>query len=240
MQVLAELAPSAEHIPSTNASSISPGYGTISPALSAGTKPPCSNGRGCRYAWALPKRRRLRRSQTGSRDIGKNAGGTHLTGSSRRSKALEMTPVAQVWGIGRQFALKLDHEGARTALDLSRLSDGWGPERNGRAGTADSSGAPGGRLHRVRGYAPAQTEHHGFAFLRPSGDRTGRYCRCDNRLRDRCGRSIRTANRLSSSVHVFIETNRLRKDPPYAPSQLEALSPRPITPGISSEPRSSA
>ena len=49
----------------------------------------------------------------------------NLTGSSRRSKALEMTPVAQVWGIGRQFALKLDHEGARTALDLSRLSDGW-------------------------------------------------------------------------------------------------------------------
>ena len=38
-------------------------------------------------------------------------------------------------------------------------------------------------------------------------------------------RTIRTANRVCSSVHVFIETSRFRKDSPYAPSQLEALSP---------------
>ena len=38
-------------------------------------------------------------------------------------------------------------------------------------------------------------------------------------------RTIRTANRVCSSVHVFIETNRFRKDPPYAPSRLESLSP---------------
>ena len=49
----------------------------------------------------------------------------NLTGSSRRGEALEMTPVAQVCGIGRQFDQKLDHKGARTALDLARLSDEW-------------------------------------------------------------------------------------------------------------------
>ena len=38
-------------------------------------------------------------------------------------------------------------------------------------------------------------------------------------------RSIRMANRVCSSVHVFIETRRFRKDPPYAPSRLETLSP---------------
>ena len=100
-----------------------------------------------------------------------------------------------------------------------------GSERNGRAGTADSSGTPGGRLHRVRGYAPTQTEHDGLAVLRQSGDRAEDLADAITVFATDAARTIRTANRVCSSVHVFIETSRFRKNPHYAPSQLEALSP---------------
>ena len=51
-------------------------------------------------------------------------------------------------------------------------------------------------------------------------------------------KSIRRANLVSTSVSVFIETNRFGKSPHHAPSRSEALCrPRPITRSISCEPR---
>ena len=149
----------------------------------------------------------------------------NLTGSSKRSKALEMTPVAQVWGIGRQFALKLDHEGARTALDLSRLSDGWVRKEMGVQGLRT--------VLELRGEdcigfedmpQPKQSTMVSRSFGRPVTALEDLADAITVFATD-AARSIRTANRVCSSVHVFIETSRFRKDPPYAPSQLEALSP---------------
>ena len=140
----------------------------------------------------------------------------NLTGSSRRSKALEMTPVAQVWGIGRQFALKLDHEGARTALDLSRLSDGWVRKEMGVQGLRT--------VLELRGEdcigfedmpQPKQSTMVSRSFGRPVTALEDLADAITVFATD-AARSIRTANRLSSSVHVFIETSRFRKDPPYA------------------------
>ena len=164
----------------------------------------------------------------------------NLTGSGKRGKDLEVTPVGQVWGIGRQFAQKLGHKGARTALDLARLPDEW---------VRKEMGVPGLRtVLELRGEdcigfedmpQPRQTTMVSRSFGNPVTaleDLTDAV----TAFATDAARTIRTANRVCSSVHPFIETSRFRKDPPYAPSQVEALSPRPITPGISSEPRSSA
>ena len=149
----------------------------------------------------------------------------NLTGSSRRSKALEMTPVAQVWGIGRQFTQKLDRKGARTALDLSRLSNEWVRKEMGVQGLRT--------VLELRGEdcigfedmpQPKQSTMVSRSFGRPVTALEDLADAITVFATD-AARSIRTANRLSSSVHVFIETSRFRKDPPYAPSQLEALSP---------------
>jgi DNA polymerase V len=41
-------------------------------------------------------------------------------------KALEITPVGDVWGVGRQYAEKLrDHHAVFTALDLRNKKEGW-------------------------------------------------------------------------------------------------------------------
>ena len=43
----------------------------------------------------------------------------------RREKALELFPVSDVWGIGRQTARKLDYWGVRTAADFAHKRESW-------------------------------------------------------------------------------------------------------------------
>ena len=55
----------------------------------------------------------------------KTDGVLDLTGERWRDRALASTEVGDVWGIGRQYAKKLNRNGVMTALDLARRPDGW-------------------------------------------------------------------------------------------------------------------
>ena len=44
---------------------------------------------------------------------------------AKRLKALSLTPIDEVWGIGRRLAPKLEIKGIRTALDFVRRPRGW-------------------------------------------------------------------------------------------------------------------
>ena len=55
----------------------------------------------------------------------KTDGVLDLTGERWRDKALASTEVGDIWGIGRQYAKKLNRNGVMTALDLARRPDGW-------------------------------------------------------------------------------------------------------------------
>ena len=136
-----------------------------------------------------------------------------------------MTPIGQVWGIGRQFAQKLDRKGARTALDLVRLPDEWVRKEMGVQGLRT--------VLELRGEdcigsedmpQPKQSTMVSRSFGNPVTTLEDLVDAIIVFATD-AARSIRTANRVCSSVHVFIETNRFSKDPPYAPSRLESLSP---------------
>ncbi|GAA3943191.1 Y-family DNA polymerase [Hymenobacter algoricola] len=48
-----------------------------------------------------------------------------LDTASRRERALRALPVADVWGIGYQYAGKLATQGIRTAWELSQVSEAW-------------------------------------------------------------------------------------------------------------------
>ncbi|NVO29704.1 Y-family DNA polymerase [Hymenobacter lapidiphilus] len=48
-----------------------------------------------------------------------------LDTASRRERALRALPVADVWGIGYQYAGKLATHGIRTAWELSQVSEAW-------------------------------------------------------------------------------------------------------------------
>ena len=55
----------------------------------------------------------------------KNNGVLDLTDSPWRDKALAATEVGDVWGVGRQYARKLNRNKVMTALDLAGRPDGW-------------------------------------------------------------------------------------------------------------------
>ena len=55
----------------------------------------------------------------------KTDGVLDLTGERWRDRALASTEVGDVWGIGRQYARKLNRNGVMTALDLADRPDGW-------------------------------------------------------------------------------------------------------------------
>ena len=55
----------------------------------------------------------------------KTDGVLDLTGERWRDRALASTVVGDVWGIGRQYAKKLNRNGVMTALDLTSRPDGW-------------------------------------------------------------------------------------------------------------------
>ena len=46
-------------------------------------------------------------------------------GERWRDRALASTEVGDIWGIGRQYAQKLNCNGIMTALDLTSRPDGW-------------------------------------------------------------------------------------------------------------------
>ena len=155
----------------------------------------------------------------------KTDGVLNLTGERWRDRALASTEVGDIWGIGRQYAKKLNRNGVMTALDLAQRPDGWVRKEMGVGGLKT--------VRELRGEdcigfdnmpQPKQTTMVSRSF----GAEVRDYDKLANAITmfaTDAARSIRRANLVSTSVSVFIETNRFGKSPHHAPSRSEALSP---------------
>ena len=155
----------------------------------------------------------------------KTDGVLDLTGERWRDRALASTEVGDIWGIGRQYAKKLNRNGVMTSLDLARRPDGWIRKEMGVGGLKT--------VRELRGEdcigfddmpQPKQTTMVSRSF----GTEVRDYDELANAIAmfaTDAARSIRRANLVSTSVSVFIETNRFGKSPHHAPSCSEALSP---------------
>ena len=149
----------------------------------------------------------------------KTKGVLDLTGSPWRDKALAATEVGDVWGIGRQYARKLNRNNVMTALDLAGRPDGWLRREMGVGGLRT--------VRELRG-----EDCIGFEDM-PQPKQTTMVSFATD-----AAQSIRKAGLAASSVSVFIETNRFAKGTHHAPSSAEALSPATTTtPNTSFGPR---
>ena len=155
----------------------------------------------------------------------KTDGVLDLTGERWRDRALGSTEVGDIWGIGRQYARKLNRNGVMTALDLAQRPDGWVRKEMGVGGLKT--------VRELRGEdsigfddmpQPKQTTMVSRSF----GTEVRDYDELANAITmfaTDAARSILKANLVSTSVSVFIETNRFGKSQHHAPSRSEALSP---------------
>ena len=80
----------------------------------------------------------------------KTDGVLDLTGERWRDRALASTEVGDVWGIGRQYAKKLNRNGVMTALDLDAAARWLGAQGDGRRRAEDGAGIARRGLYRLR------------------------------------------------------------------------------------------
>ena len=158
--------------------------------------------------------------------VSKKADGVlNLVGSQWQSQALERTEVGDVWGIGKQFAKKLNRNGVKTAFDLTQQPDGWIRKEMGVGGLKT--------VRELRGEdcigfesvpQPKQTTMVSRSFGQTITE-LDELINAVSVFATTAAADIRKANLVSSAVSVFMETNRFSNEPQYAPSQSVELSP---------------
>ena len=158
--------------------------------------------------------------------VSKKADGVlNLVGSQWQSQALERTEVGDVWGIGKQFAKKLNRNGVKTAFDLTQQPDGWIRKEMGVGGLKT--------VRELRGEdcigfesvpQPKQTTMVSRSFGQTITE-LDELINAVSVFATTAAADIRKANLVSSAISVFMETNRFSNEPQYAPSQSVELSP---------------
>jgi DNA polymerase V len=155
----------------------------------------------------------------------KTDGVLNLVGSQWQTKALGKTEVGDVWGIGKQFTKKLNRNGVKTALDLTNQPDGWIRKEMGVGGLKT--------VRELRGEdcigfesvpQPKQTTLVSRSFGQTISDLDD-LINAVTVFATTAAADIRKAGLVSSSISVFMETNRFSNEPQYAPSQSIELSP---------------
>lgn len=129
----------------------------------------------------------------------------------KRLKALELTPIEDVWGIGRRFAPKLREKGIRTALDYAGRPREWvdsnfnvnalrtWEELNGRKCIDEDTHERRQSICTSRSFADMLTDPQELSL----------------RISDFaavCARKLRDEGSVASEVTSFMYTNRFRED----------------------------
>ncbi|MBT8003325.1 MAG: Y-family DNA polymerase, partial [Rhodospirillales bacterium] len=155
----------------------------------------------------------------------KSGGVVNLVDSPWRDKALEMTEVGEVWGIGKQFTKKLNRNGVQTALDLTNKPDVWIRREMSVGGLKT--------VRELRGEdcigfenipKPKQTTLVSRSFGHEVSDLDS-LTNAITVFATTAADDIRKADLVSSTISVFIETNRFSNGPQYSPTRSVDLSP---------------
>lgn len=130
---------------------------------------------------------------------------------AKRMKALELTPVEDVWGIGRRFAPKLFSKGVRTAMDYVNRPREWvvsnfninalrtWEELQGRKCVEEESHERRQSICTSRSFAEMLTDPKELA-LRVSD------------FAAMCAHKLREEDSVAAEVTTFMYTNRFRED----------------------------
>jgi len=126
-------------------------------------------------------------------------------------KALKLTAVEDVWGVGRRLSPKLGEKGIRTAWDLASRPEEW-VRRIGGVTLARTWM----ELHGTPAVAPQkEEERQSICTSRSFADMIQSYDEISLRVSDfaaMCARKLRKDGTVARTVGVFLLTNRFRED----------------------------
>lgn len=148
-------------------------------------------------------------------------------------KALALTPISDVWGIGHRSAPKLEAAGVRTALDFVGRPSGWVRGMMGIGGVRTWGELQGRRMVGDERVDKRKSICTSRSFDKMVTDLEEMTLRVSD-FAGKCAEKLRSDGTAAYSVAVFIQTNRFRDDlPQYFPNASVRLDvPASSTPEI--------
>lgn len=133
-------------------------------------------------------------------------------------KALALTPIKEVWGIGRRGAPKLESVGVKTALDFIKRPCEWVRGMMGIGGVRTWSELQGRRMVEDERDEKRKSICTSRSFDKMVTDIDEMTLRVSD-FAGKCAEKLRSEGTAAYSVGVFIQTNRFRDDlPQYFPN----------------------
>ncbi len=153
----------------------------------------------------------------------KTGGVLDLTDSLHREKALALTDVGNVWGVGRRYAKFLKKQGVKTALDLSHKEEWWVRKYMSIVGVRT--------VRELRGISSITMEQSPSAKKQICVSRSfGKPAETLAKMREaiaayvtRAGEKLRRERSAAGAVMVFMMTNRFKEEPQYVNSTVIGL-----------------
>ena len=143
----------------------------------------------------------------------------------KRRKALELTPIREVWGVGWRGAPKLEAAGVRTAADLAGRPEEWVLRHMGTGGVRTWMELHGEAVINRDIEERKQSICTSRSFPELIEDRDELAARVSD-FAAACARKLRKENSVAAKVAVFLDTNRFREDlPQYSPALETELDP---------------
>ena len=134
-----------------------------------------------------------------------------IDSEDKMRKALSLTPIGDVWGIGWRGAPKLEAQGVKTALDFISRPAEWVKERMGITGIRTWSELQGIRMVEDE----TEEKRKSICTSRSFADMITDYDALSLRVSDfagKCAEKLRKDGTAAGTVGVFIHTNRFRDD----------------------------
>jgi len=142
----------------------------------------------------------------------------------KRRRALELTPIDEVWGIGRRYRVKMHANDIHTALDLADHSRSWLSTIMPQAVLDTHDELCGIDCIPMREEAPNKSVAHTRTFPKMIASREALATEISN-FAASCALTLRRQHTLAGDVSVFIETNSYRTDlPQYHNAKSKRLS----------------
>lgn len=137
-----------------------------------------------------------------------------IDSEEKRIKALQLTEIENVWGIGRRQAVKLQKEGIKTAYDFTRLSGSWVRKNMTVVGERTWKELQGISCIDMETAPPAKKQictSRSFGKMLTDIDTISEAIASHAST---CAKKLRNQQSYATSLMVFIHTNNFREDLP--------------------------
>lgn len=132
----------------------------------------------------------------------------------KRTKALQLTDIGDVWGIGRRQAAKLEKQGVKTAYDFTKLPGSWVRKNMTVTGERTWKELRGTSCIDMETAPPAKKQICTSRSFGKMVEDIGTMSEAIATHASTCSKKLRQQKSYAMSLMVFIHTNNFREDLP--------------------------